>query len=352
MAYIESFFYYIAVTVVMFVVIFGFIIFAYWFLGQFKLFYSHDGRGNFNFEDQKNLLFSLVKHKLFKLVILFYFATALFFYINQSIHYYGKDRAYPQAKAYAIVANTIYFWQSNMVNIRISRGWGQFYRLLRPEDKLDVKVQAIQDFLLDKMYQYIPENDGERDIWHYKFKQSYVAKIRYKPDSIFQPHPRFSKIMDGMYKTSFNLDKKPIKDKVFNQQRYIPIAQMSVYLMRNIAYYATYEKSNYQEKMMRFMDDENKFHKLIDYSHLLKKIYKAIQNDQTITDTFDNNPYAKGFLFTALAYSYDYILTRNTHNGIYPCSTLEMKLYTQIIKDFYTWIFVTPNSSFYKQYIF
>jgi len=345
MAYIESFFYYIAVVMFMFVVIFGGIVFIYMLLGQLKLFFVKE---EISLEIEKNFLFKLIKNRFFKLSIVAYFATFAFFYINESIDYYGSDRAYPQAKSYAIVADTVYFWHSVGVNIKINRGWGEFYRLVNHENKLDIKIQKIQTFLLDKMYQYIPEEDGERDFWYYKYKQLYVAKIRYKPDDVHNPHPRLSNIMDDMYETTDKLFNKPIKDKVFDKQRYIPIAQMAYYLADNMFYYASYEFGNDWKKMFKFMDDKKLFQRAIDYEKLLADVYEKIKTDKEVAKAFDDNPYSLGLFYGGVLNVSNKVITFYTHNGVYPCGTKEMQRHVKYIEDFYNWIFVDKNNSFEK----
>jgi len=344
MAYIEAFLYYIAVVMFMFIVLFGGVVLIYMILGQFKIFFAKE---EVTPEIEKAFLYKLIKNRFFKWSILAYFSAFTFFYINQAIKYFGGDRAYPQAKAYAIAADTLFFWHSVGVNIAISRGWGEYARLIRPEDKVDTKIQKVQDLFLSKMYQYIPETDGEREMWYYKYKQLYMAKIRYLPDSIHNPHPRLSNIMDDMYDTTYKLYSKPIKDKEFDKERYIPIAQMSYYLISNIAYYVSYEHIEYQKKVFKFMDNKALFQRQIDYAALLDNVYTKIQTDPEVAKAFDEkSPYSLGLLYGALSVIHDDIMTFEMHNSFYPCNTLSMNKLLKYDRDFYTWIFVSKKSSF------
>lgn len=345
MAYIEAFLYYIAVVMFMFIVLFGGVVLIYMILGQFKIFFAKE---EVTPEIEKAFLYKLIKNRFFKWSILAYFSAFTFFYINQAIKYFGGDRAYPRAKAYAIAADTLFFWHSVGVNIAISRGWGEYDRLIRPEDKLDTKIQKVQDFFLSKMYQYIPETDGEREMWYYKYKQLYMAKIRYLPDSIHNPHPRLSNIMDSMYDTTYKLYSKPIKDKEFDKERYIPIAQMSFYLVDNFTYYATYEKGIGPDKrMIKLMDDKILFQRQIDYAALLDNVCTKIQTDPEVAKAFDEkSPYSLGLLYGAILSSYDHINTFNTRNGVYPCETKQMQKLVNYVKAFYNWVYIDSHSSF------
>lgn len=313
-------------------------------LGQFKIFFAKE---EVTPEIEKAFLYKLIKNRFFKWSILAYFSAFTFFYINQAIKYFGGDRTYPQAKAYAIAADTLFFWHSVGVNIAISRGWGEYDRLIRPEDKLDTNIQKVQDFFLFKMYQYIPETDGEREMWYYKYKQLYMAKIRYLPDSIHNPHPRLSNIMDSMYDTTHKLYSKPIKDKEFNKERYIPIAQMSYYLISNIAYYASYEHIEYTKKIYMFMDNKELFQRQIDYAALLDNVYTKIQTDPEVAKAFDEkSPYSFGLLYGTLIAIHTQMITYEMRSDIYPCGKPDMNLLVTYAENFYHWVYDDSKSSF------
>lgn len=320
----------------MFVVLFGGAVFLYMLLGQLKIFFSKE---EVTWELEKNFLFKLTKNKFFKLTIVAYFLAFTFFYRIESMDYYGKDRAYPKAKSFAIVGDLVYFWHSVGINAR----W------IKCENKLDNKIQTIQSLVLEKMYQYIPKQDGEREFWYYKYRQLYIAKTRYKPeDSPYNPHPRFSKIMDGLYNTSYKLYEKPFKDKVINNERYVFIAQMSYYLINNIAYYATYERSQYLDKLFEFMGDKELFKRNTEYANLILNIYKKFKADREVAKVFNNNPYSLGILYSSLLYSYDNTLNHNSHFNINPCTSKEIKIFTSLVEEFYAWIFKNKGSSYHQ----
>lgn len=153
--------------------------------------------------------------------------------------------------------------------------------------------------------------------------------------------------MDGMYDTSYKLYDKPMQDKVFDKERYIPIAQMSYYLISNIAYYATYEHIEYTKKMFMFMENTELFQRQIDYVVLLDNVYTKIQTNPEVVKAFDNkSPYSIGLLYASILGSYDKIITWKTLSGTYPCEIEEMNLLVEYIKSFYTWIYDQENSSF------
>ncbi len=346
MAYIESFFLYVAAVLFMFAVLFGGAVVLYMLVGQMKLFYSI---GGMTWEKEKKLLFKLIKSRFFKFLTFAYLVAFVFFYVNESINYYGKGSAYPKAKSYAIVGDFVYFWHSVGINIHVKTGFQEYARFINPEGYLDRKIQNFQSFLLSRMYQYIPKDDGEREFWYYKYKQLYMVKIRYHPESAANPNPRFSKIMDKMFDTSYKLYDKSFKDKNINNQRYVFIGQMSYYLSNNIAYYATYNnKISYLKKLFIFMDNKELFQKNIRYAHLLYGVYKKYKRDKNVKKEFDETPYNLGLFYAGILVTYDMYITYNAHNNINPCTSKEIKIFVGIVEDFYNWEFRDKNSSFHK----
>jgi len=345
-AYIEAFLLYILVLLFIYLITFGIVVLFYMIYGYFKLSYVH--LNNTSKQIYKEHLYTLIKHKIYKILTALYIIIFVVFYVNSLTNYTGKNRAYPQAKSYAVVGDFVYFWHSVGINMSLKTGFQKYARFINPEGILDTGVQKFQSFLLSRMYQYIPEDDGEREFWYYKYKQLYMAKIRYSPGSAANPHPRFSKIMNKMYDTSYKLYDKSFKDKVINNQRYVFIGQMSWYLSDNTAYYATYERMNYLKKLFLFMDDKELFQRNIDYAHLLNKVYLKMKNDKDVKKEFDKNPYNLGLFYAGILHTYDQYITYNSHNNINPCTSKEIKIFTNIVEDFYNWEFREKNSSFHN----
>ena len=345
MAYLEAFIYYIAVVLFIYLITFGVVVLFYMFYGYFKLTYVHV---DVTKEIYKEYLYKLIKNKFYKILTVLYITIFAVFYVNSLTNYIGKERAYPQAKSYAVVGDFVYFWHSVGINMSLKTGFQKYARFINPEGLLDTGVQNFQSFLLSRMYKYIPKDDGEREFWYYKYKQLYMVKIRYSPDSAANPHPRFEKIMNKMYDTSYKLYDKSFKDKIINNQRYVFIGQMPYYLISNMPYYATYERMNGLDRLFIFMDNKELFQRNIDYAHLLNKVYEKYKTDKEVKIEFEKNPYSLGMLYTGNLYAYDHYITYNSHNNITPCTSQEIKKFTNLVEDFYSWVFREKNSSFHK----
>ena len=171
MAYIESFLLYIAVVLFMFVVLFGGAVFLYMLFGQLKLFFVKE---DVTWEREKEFLYKLVKNRFFKFLILAYFATFTFFYINKAVDYFGVDRAYPKAKAYKIVADVVLFNYDFFIANR-----NLYYRPIGL--KFIEPYQKIQNYLMQKGFQYIPKDDAERAIWTYEYFYSQYVRAMAAP---------------------------------------------------------------------------------------------------------------------------------------------------------------------------
>jgi hypothetical protein len=213
---------------------------------------------------------------------------------------------------------------------------------------LDTQVQKVQTFLLNRMYRYIPKEDGERDYWYYKYKQYYKAQIRYLPDSVHQPSEKIIEIMDDMHKTSHALYKKPIKDRVIDRERYLPIAQMSYYLVSNEGYFTPFERISYLDRLFKFMENKELFQKSIRYNTLLNNVYMKIKTSKEVERVFDRHPYLKGLFYAALIKNINHNIVYDTHNGADICGNEKMKRLVEVIQDFYAWVFIEKDSSFKK----
>ena len=171
MVYIEAFLLYVAVVLFMFVVLFGGAVFLYMLFGQLKLFFVKE---DVTWEREKEFLYKLVKNRFFKFLILAYFATFTFFYINKAVDYFGVDRAYPKAKAYKIVADLILFDYDFFIANR-----NLYYRPIGL--KFIKPYQKIQNYLMQKGFQYIPKDDAERAIWKYEYFYSQYVRAMAAP---------------------------------------------------------------------------------------------------------------------------------------------------------------------------
>jgi hypothetical protein len=154
--------------------------------------------------------------------------------------------------------------------------------------------------------------------------------------------------MDDMHKTSHALYKKPIKDRVIDRERYLPIAQMSYYLVSNEGYFTPFERISYLDRLFKFMENKELFQKSIRYNTLLNNVYMKIKNSKEVERVFDRHPYLKGLFYAALIKNIHHNIVYDTHNGADICGNEKMKRLVEVIQDFYAWVFIEKDSSFKK----
>ena len=105
---------------------------------------------------------------------LFLYPWNCIFYIIQSFNYYGKNRAYPEAKAYKIVSDISVFFSETFVASRNLYFKPQGLKFIEPYEEW-------QTYLLNKAFKYIPQNDGERAIWKYEYLYANYIRARTAP---------------------------------------------------------------------------------------------------------------------------------------------------------------------------
>jgi len=171
MAYLEAFLLYLVVVIFIFILFYGVGVLLYMFYAYFKLSYKH---GNITFKIYKNHFYALLKAKTFRFLVLAYFATFGFFYINQASDYFGDDRAYPQAKAYKIVSDLVLFHYDFFISNR-----NLYYK---PSGLKYINTyQKVQNYLMQKGFEYIPKDDAERAIWKYEYFYSQYIRAMAAP---------------------------------------------------------------------------------------------------------------------------------------------------------------------------
>ena len=145
----------------------------YMLYSYFKLSYKSD-TGDVTLGIYKKHLSDFFRHKAVRFVILSYFAAFVFFYIFKAVDYFSNDRAYPQAKAYKIVADLVLFDFDFFIANR-----NLYYK---PSGVKYINTyHKIQSYLMKKGFEYIPKDDAERAIWKYEYYYSQYIRAMAAP---------------------------------------------------------------------------------------------------------------------------------------------------------------------------
>ncbi len=306
MPYLESFFYYIVVVLLMFVILFGGALFLYMSFGQFKIFFAKE---EVTLDIEKNLLYSLVKNRIFKFFILAYFATFCFFYLNQATDYFSDERAYPQAKAYKIVADLVLFHYDFFIAHR-----NLYYRPIGL--KLIEPYQDVQEYLMQKGFEFIPKDDAERAIWRYEyFYSQYIRAMaapidfdKLTPDDLgyilrIGGHPAIYKAeakemlieVEGIIESLMN---NSMKDKYYDEvNRYMTTILFSVwwekfsFLHYTLGVRTVHEhlSKDYNIILTQWTEDKDYFIRLNKFSNWLDITKDKIDNSQTLHKMMKNH---------------------------------------------------------------
>lgn len=368
MPYIESFLIYLLIIISIFLIIIIPIIFIVWYMSHFEFF---NRRKIFQFiflkkfkfkknqevkkEEFSKLLKVILKSNAIVFATIIYFSMSGYFFAKQSYIYYGKDRVYPQAKAYAIVGNTVYLIHSFLFS---------FPKINIHENDLDKKLMQVQDFILNSMYEYIPKSDAERDYWKYKFKYQSIVTQRYAPVPLKDRNspdrfmttemetaeysPFLLTMMDEMHRISKSLFNTDMKDKEFKKGiAYLPIAHMSYYLTKKFNHYSTLEGmgKSYIKKNRLMYKNKALYARYVRYINLLILLQQKTDTNIAVKKVFEKAPVNQAFLFTSLIEGFDTIMIYNTIHNIYPCTSKELKEYLRYHRKFYNWI-ESKNSSY------
>ena len=288
MAYIESFFYYWLFAVVGLFVI---IVLLSLFIELFKMVRKV----------LKKSVPSFNIKKIIKILVPLYFVAFAVLYVDKAYDYLYKDRAYKEAKAYAIAGDVIFIYKKILLGF------------VYPDNLIFKPLQKADDFILSKIDDYIPKSDGERDIWHYKFHSFDYARTMFAPvaksdklagRSFKNPNVSMEKailpLISDIYTTINALHKKPIKDKEFDRfDRYLAIASMAPYYAMYLGYQVSpytdiQPNMNYKYEMLWQEKKYSKYkNELLNFIKILDDVRKQWNIDKELAEAFEKRPNTK-----------------------------------------------------------
>jgi hypothetical protein len=341
MAYIEAFFYYWLFVVVGLAVValIAFIMIEFYKLIRKLLKKSVPAFGVKNF---------------LKFVAPIYIIAFMVLFVDKGYDYLYKDRAHKEAKAYAIAGEVIFAYKKVLLG------------LVYPDNPIFKPLQVAHDFILEKIYEHIPKEDGEREIWHYKFHSFDYARTMFAPVSKedkkigrkFQnPNASMDKsilpLIDDIYTTMKSLHDKPIKDREFSKiDRYLAIASMAPYYAMYFKYrgdlkYRPQEKWFYQyEKVWK---DEKLKRELFEFIKILDDTHLAWGRDKDLAEAFEKRPNTKVAFYWGVSKVLMWMSEMQTRvDHIYPCTSPVFLKEVDYYKEFVHWAYMTPNSSYKK----
>lgn len=283
MAYIESFLLYLGVVFLGGIVL---LVLVFLFLGLIKKLFLKKKRINL-----KKIFIGLASVYLF---------SSLFFYVNRANDYLIKDRAYKEAKAYAIVGEYVFLWQASMLN------------LFNPDNKILIPINALQEYILENIRKNIPLHDAEYEIWNYKFNLIQYARTMYAPmtdesknkgldftNPSSSMKPELIEILNSIFNSIEKLNDLKIQDKEFNViDKYLVISSMLPYFERYFIYYGGLETNNKDpkwmaKKLLYFWETPSLSNKYEKFLFIINNIHQQMNKNSVLSETFEKFPRIK-----------------------------------------------------------
>lgn len=292
----------------------------------------------------KDKLLLKLKHIKY-LSFVYIFAIAIFFIVQVNTYLLNK-RPYKEAKAWAIVGEYVMLWQQMYVN----------YKTIDTYPAL-ILENIQKNIVLKNIYKYIPKDDGEREIWRYKFYLWAYARSMYAPvdekAGLRFSHPGASftpqilPLIKDMYDTIEALNKKSIKDKEFDRlYRYISIVSMAPYYRM----YAEAEsnanllddgydgwRKAAQVRFKNFFTSQYYRKRFEHFLDILNDTKKEWEKDKKLADLFESMPHIKLAFYWASVTGYSSLVQSiPAFENKYPCNTKEMRYYSKYYNELMT----------------
>ena len=287
-----------------------------------------------------------------KIIAPIYIVAFMVLFVNKGYDYLYKDRPYKEAKSYALAGEVIFIYKKALL------------LFVYPDNPLFKPLQSAHNMILNKIDAHIPKEDGEREIWHYKFHSFDYARTMFAPVSkadkkinrrFTNPNASMDKailpLIKDIYTTTKALHDKPIKDKEFDRfDRYLAIASMAPYYGMYYKYQATleYERSKgiiYQYKLVWKNPKLKK--ELFEFIKILDDVRAQWDRDRELSEAFEKRPNTKVAFYWGTLEGLAWMTTMQTRiDHIYPCTSPLFLKEVKYYKEFVHWAYMTPNSSY------
>jgi hypothetical protein len=378
MAYIESLFYYVLIVSIAFVVIFSVVFVVFFIVKTIQSYFEKRSDDNHivinrrsDYLFGKRLVRFIVKHRFVKIFSLLYVVTFVSFYFIQSFEYYGSDRAYPKAKAYKIVADVNNFFFETFFASR-----NLYYK---PSGVKYINAyEKLQRFFINKGFEYIPKEDGERAIWEYEYLYANYVRAKIAPidfEKLDEREKRLLIIMDGA-----NLIHKPIaremlhkagdlvgrlmeneiKDKTYDEiYRYSVATLFAVWIeqMRYL-YYSLHTYAYKNPKMSErikyinkvrygWVEDNNYLKRVKKLSGWIDDTIKKVESTKALQNFLNQHKYIFPDMMALRVAMMSRIVLHEMYYKGFSCESENIQKYIKYRKEF---IWYAKNNKVYKKF--
>lgn len=287
-----------------------------------------------------------------KIIVPLYLTAFAVLYADKAYDYLYKERPYKEAKAYAIAGDAVFLYKKIMLPF------------VYPDNPLFKPLQKAGDFILSKIDAHIPENDGEREIWHYKFHSFDYARTMFAPVSeedkksgirFTNPNASMDKavlpLIRDIYTTIKALHDKPVEDREFDRfDRYLAIASMAPYYAMYYKYQASLEYDRDRGFLYWYVSvwkNPKLQDELFEFIKILDDVRAQWEIDKELADAFEKRPHTKVAFYWGALKGLMWMSEMQTRlDHIYPCTSPIFLKEVKYYKEFVRWAYMTPKSSY------
>ncbi len=264
-----------------------------------------------------------LRFAFFIFTVILVFNTLL--YMRQRSEWMGDDNAHMAAKEYWVSGQVLDLYRSVLT------------RILHPENRLLLPLNALQESIFNRGSRYLPKNDGEIGIWiNNWFIYPYAKRFRipkgfaaYTNDRKIAP--MLVKFLDRVWFSIESVATNPIADQQMYEQHYLQN-------FAGMAHYYAYFKRGYAPGNNGSDFYLCKIPKYIHRSELLVTwlgdLKKRWRDSAHMQKFLKQHPVVAVFRQVAVAIECDFIILARINSDVFSCNDPYWQIYAQVRKDF------------------
>ena len=249
------------------------------------------------------------------------------FWIKERYEWVNEKHAYLDAKEYYAVGNVLLFYRAI------------FSPILSPENNLLRPMEQLQRAIVAKGTSLIPKDDAEPAMWNYRFFWYLYARNTHLPTQAPNPlgklvtivvplKPWIAQMWDNIYKDLDDLANKPMKDKVFEEEKYLAYPLLAMYHIQG--YVASHYSINYDNhgSMYNFVKHKDAITPLVNIVKWLEKLQSEWKAHPKAYKKIKSNPRLQLAHQVAILLHLAAILDNKMYQGTFRCDDpLLLKVY-------------------------
>ena len=251
------------------------------------------------------------------------------FWIKERYVWVNEKHAYLDAKEYYAVGNVLLFYRAI------------FSSILSPENNLLRPMEQLQRAIVAKGTSLIPKDDAEPAMWNYRFFWYLYARNTHLPTQAPNPlgklvtivvplKPWIAQMWDNIYKDLDDLANKPMKDKVFEEEKYLAYPLLDMYFDEGYisAYYSTKEEPDGGGSLYNFVKYKDAIIPLVNIVKWSEKMQSEWKAHPKAYKKIKSNPRLQLAHQVAILLHLAAILDNKMYQGTFRCDDpLLLKVY-------------------------